>query len=240
MSLDWIQQAKQLFSVDLDEAQKAQFADYEAMLLDWNARFNLTAIREPEAICIKHFLDSLSCVLGFPHDLDEPSLIDVGSGAGFPGVPLKIAYPKAFLTLVESVKKKAHFCQELVRVLGLRQVLVSSERAETLGQDWEHREFYDIALARAVANMPTLVEYLLPLVKVGGRAVIQKGGSAREEADAARNAIRLFGGKLLDILPVNLPAVDGERYLVVIEKIRPTPADFPRPIGIPGKSPVLN
>lgn len=109
-----------------------------------------------------------------------------------------------------------------------------------LGQEWEHREFYDIALARAVASMPILVEYLLPLVKVGGRAIIQKGSSAKDEADAARNAIRLFGGKLLDIIPIELPGVDGERYLVVIEKIKATPDEFPRGVGVPSKSPISN
>jgi 16S rRNA (guanine527-N7)-methyltransferase len=240
MVLKWVEQAQSLFGVVLNEAQVAQFADYEAMLLDWNARFNLTAIRDLEGIRLKHFLDSLSCVMAFPSDLDEPNIIDVGTGAGFPGLPLKIVYPKSFLTLVESIKKKANFCGELTRVLGLKRVLISSERAETLGQDWEHREFYDIALARAVAAMPTLVEYLLPLVKVGGRAIIQKGSSAKDEADAARNAIRLFGGKLNEIIPVELPGVDGERFLVVIEKIKPTPAEFPRAIGVPSKSPILN
>jgi len=240
MALDWIKQAELLFNVTLNEAQVAQFADYEAMLIDWNARFNLTAIRDLEGIRLKHFLDSLSCVMAFPPDIDEPNIIDVGTGAGFPGVPLKIVYPKAFLTLVESIKKKAVFCEELARVLGLKQVLVSSERAEVLGQDWEHREFYDIALARAVAAMPTLVEYLLPLVKVGGRAIVQKGSSARDEAEAARNAIRLMGGTVLEIMPVTLPNVEGERYLVVIEKIKPIPAEFPRGVGVPTKSPVRN
>ncbi|NLZ26643.1 MAG: 16S rRNA (guanine(527)-N(7))-methyltransferase RsmG [Chloroflexi bacterium] len=240
MVLKWVEQAQSLFGVVLNEAQVAQFADYEAMLMDWNARFNLTAIRDLEGMRLKHFLDSLSCVMAFPSDLDEPNIIDVGTGAGFPGVPLKIVYPKSFLTLVESIKKKAGFCGELTRVLGLRRVLISSERAETLGQDWEHREFYDIALARAVAGMPTLVEYLLPLVKVGGRAIIQKGASAKDEADAARNAIRLFGGKLHEIIPVELPGVDGERFLVLIEKIKPTPGEFPRAVGVPSKSPILN
>jgi len=240
MVLKWVEQAQSLFGVALDDVQVAQFADYEAMLLDWNARFNLTAIRDLEGIRLKHFLDSLSCVMAFPSDLDEPNMIDVGTGAGFPGVPLKIIYPNSFLTLVESIKKKANFCEELTRVLGLKRVLISSERAEILGQDWEHREFYDIALARAVAAMPTLVEYLLPLVKVGGRAIIQKGSSAKDEADAARNAIRLFGGKLSDIIPVELPGVDGERYLVVVEKIKPTPVEFPRAVGVPSKSPISN
>ena len=186
----------------------------------------------------KHFLIFVLCH-GFPIRPDEPNIIDVGTAQVF-RVPLEIVYPKSFLTLVESIKKKAGFCGELTRVLGLRRVLISSERAETLGQDWEHREFYDIALARAVAGMPTLVEYLLPLVKVGGRAIIQKGASAKDEADAARNAIRLFGGKLHEIIPVELPGVDGERFLVLIEKIKPTPGEFPRAVGVPSKSPILN
>lgn len=126
MTMEWIDHAKKLFGIELNGAQLAQFADYEAMLMDWNARFNLTAIRDLEGIRLKHFLDSLSCVMAFASDFDEPSMIDVGTGAGFPGVPLKILYPKSLLTLVESIKKKAGFCEALARVLGLKQVLVSS------------------------------------------------------------------------------------------------------------------
>lgn len=240
MRHEWIEQAQSLFGVELNDAQMAQFSDYEEMLTEWNARFNLTAIRDLDGIRTKHFLDSLSCLQAFPADVDEPSMIDVGTGAGFPGLPLKIVHPKSLLTLVESIKKKAGFCQEVARVLGMKQVIVSSVRAETLGQDWQYREFFDIALARAVASMPTLVEYLLPLVKVGGRVIMQKGSSAKTEAEAARNAIRLMGGKLLDITPVVLPGLDDERYLVVIEKIKPTPAEFPRAVGVPGKSPIGN
>lgn len=240
MRPEWMNQAKELFGVELNDAQVAQFSDYEEMLLEWNTRFNLTAIRDIEGIRTKHFLDSLSCIKAFPVNLDEPNLIDVGTGAGFPGLPLKIVYPKSFLALVESIKKKAGFCQEVARVLGMRQVLVSSERVETLGQDWQYREFFDVALARAVASMPTLVEYLLPLVKVGGRVIMQKGSSAKAEAEAARNAIRLMGGKLLDIMPVVLPGLEDERYLVVLEKIKPTPSEFPRAVGVPSKAPIGN
>ncbi len=240
MRHEWIEQAHALFGVELNDAQMAQFSDYEEMLMEWNARFNLTAIRDLEGIRTKHFLDSLSCLQAFPADVDEPSMIDVGTGAGFPGLPLKIVHPKSLLTLVESIKKKAGFCQEVARVLGMKQVIVSSERAETLGQDWQYREFFDIALARAVASMPTLVEYLLPLVKVGGRVIMQKGSSAKSEAEAARNAIRLMGGKLLDLKQVVLPGLEDERYLVVIEKIKPTPAEFPRAVGVPSKAPIAN
>lgn len=236
----WIEQARALFGVELDDAQVAQFSDYEALLVEWNARFNLTAIRDLEGIRVKHFLDSLSCLQAFPAELDEPSLIDVGTGAGFPGLPLKIVYSRSLLTLVESIKKKAGFCREVARVLGLRQVIVSYERAETLGHDWQYREFFDVALARAVASMPTLVEYLLPLVKVGGRVIMQKGSSAKTEAEAARNAIRLMGGKLLDIKQVFLPGLDDERYLVVVEKIKATPEEFPRAVGVPSKAPITN
>jgi 16S rRNA (guanine527-N7)-methyltransferase len=236
----WHQHASALFGIELNEKQTSLFDRYLAELLEWNQKFNLTAIREPEAIEIKHFLDSLSVVKAFEDGFEPKSMIDIGTGAGLPGIPLKILYPQAKLCLVESIKKKAGFCEHACQALGLTGVMVSSARAEEIGQLREHRERYDLALARAVAAMPTLVEYLLPLVRLGGRVVMQKGSSAEEEAEASRNAIRLFGGKLSQILPVSLPGVEDQRFLVVLEKIKPTPDQFPRRVGVPAKSPIQN
>src|SRR5690606_30453710 len=228
------------YGVALSTAQAEQFDVFLRELLEWNQKFNLTAIREPEEIKIKHFLDSLSVVKAFSEGWTPQSIIDIGTGAGLPGIPLKIIYPEARLTLVESVKKKTVFCEHMVTVLGLKDVTVSCARAEEIGQDPIHRERYDLALARAVAKMPVLVEYLLPLVKVGGLVVMQKSASAKDEAEASRNAIRLIGGKLGTIIPVKLPEVDDERYLVRLDKTKTTPTEFPRRVGIPAKSPIQN
>ncbi len=236
----WQEFAKSDYGIALTAVQAEQFDVFLRELLEWNQKFNLTAIREPDEIKIKHFLDSLSVVMAFPQGWIPQSMIDIGTGAGLPGIPLKILYPKAKLTLVESIKKKAGFCEHMVEVLGLKDVIVSSARAEEIGQDPIHRERYDLALARAVAKMPVLVEFLLPLVNVGGLVVMQKSASAKDEAEASRNAIRLMGGKLETIIPVKLPDVEDERYLVALKKTRSTPAEFPRRVGIPAKSPIQN
>jgi 16S rRNA (guanine527-N7)-methyltransferase len=165
-------------------------------------------------------------------------LIDVGTGAGFPGIPLKIIYPNMRLTLVESVGKKAMFCQHVVRVLGLEHVEVIQARAEEVGQDPEHREQYDWAVARAVAKLPVLSEYLIPLVRLGGAILAQKGESGPAEAQSAEGAIKLLGGKLKHLIPVHLPTVAEDRYLVVIEKVAATPPRYPRKPGIPMKMPL--
>lgn len=236
----WQDYAKSEYGAALSAVQDEQFDIFLRELLEWNQKFNLTAIREPEEIKIKHFLDSLSVLMAFPKGWTPQGIIDIGTGAGLPGIPLKIIYPQARLTLVESIKKKAGFCEHMVEVLGLKDVTVSSARAEEIGQDPVHRERYDLALARAVAKMPVLVEFLLPLVNVGGLVVMQKSASAKDEAEASRNAIRLMGGKLETIIPVKLPDVEDERYLVTLKKTRATPAEFPRRVGIPAKSPILN
>lgn len=226
-----------LLGVRLSARQLAQFQRYEKELLEWNARFNLTAIREPEAIRSKHFLDSLTCMLAW-RDNPPASLIDVGSGAGFPGIPLKILYPNLALTLIESVGKKAEFCRHAAAALGMESVEVIQARAEEIGQIGKHRERYDWAVARAVANMPILVEYLLPLVRVGGGMLAQKGESGPAETHASERAVRLLGGQLRQLTKVNLPGVVEDRYLVVIDKIAATPSNYPRRVGIPSKKPL--
>ena len=232
-----VQDARELFNIHLTGRQLMALTTYEKELLDWNQKFNLTAIRDTESIRTKHFLDSFSCVLAWKASAPN-HLIDVGTGAGFPGIPLKILYPNLKLTLVESVGKKAMFCQHIVSVLGLEQVEVVQARAEDLGQNPQHREKYDWAVARAVANLNVLSEYLIPLVKVGGTMLAQKGESGPAEAQSAEKAMELLGGKLKQLIPVHLPGVADDRYLVVVDKVAATPPKYPRKPGIPAKQPL--
>jgi 16S rRNA (guanine527-N7)-methyltransferase len=229
--------AQVLFNVHLTGLQTLALLTYERELMDWNRRFNLTAIRDEESIRTKHFLDSFSCVLAWkanpPH-----RLIDVGTGAGFPGLPLKILYPNMHLTLVESVSKKAMFCQHVVRVLGLQKVDVQCTRVESLGHLPDQRESYDWGVARAVANLTVLSEYILPLIKIGGSMLAQKGESGPSEAQAAEEAMRMLGGELEQLIPINLPSVADDRYLVLVNKIAATPPNFPRKPGTPARQPI--
>jgi 16S rRNA (guanine527-N7)-methyltransferase len=225
-----------MLDFSLSPAQVSALQKYETELISWNQRFNLTAIRDIEQIRIKHFLDSLTCL----RVIREPvgKLIDVGTGAGFPGLPLKIVIPSIQLTLVESVGKKADFCQHIVQQLGLEGVEVIQGRAEALGQMERHRQQYNWALARAVAIMPVLSEYLLPLVKVGGSMLAMKGESAHAETHSAEYAVQLLGGHLRKIIPITLPGVVENRHLVVIDKIAATPNTYPRRVGFPSKHPL--
>lgn len=232
-----IRAARELFNVRISDEQAETLTIYEKELLEWNQKFNLTAIRDSESIRAKHFLDSFSCVLAWKEN-PPASLADVGTGAGFPGLPLKIIYPNLKLTLVESVGKKAKFCEHIVSALGLEHVQVFNARAEDMGQDSNHREKYDWAVARAVANLNVLSEYLLPLVKVGGTALAQKGESGPAEAESAQKAMKLLGGELRELIPVKLPEVADERFLVIVDKIATTPVKYPRKAGIPAKQPL--
>ncbi len=232
-----VQDARALFGLSLTERQVRALAAYERELMEWNRKFNLTAIRDEESIRTKHYLDSFSCALAW-RSAPPARLIDVGTGAGFPGIPLKILYPQLRLTLVESVGKKAMFCQHIVELLGLEEVDVLQARAEAVGQDPRHRESYDWAVARAVAKLNVLAEYLLPLVKMGGRMLAQKGESGPAEAQAAEHAMKILGGKLSSLVKVNLPGVADDRYLVVVEKIAASPPKYPRKPGIPVKMPL--
>jgi len=229
--------AQTLFGLKLTPVQLTAMQRYEGELIEWNSRFNLTAIRSPDEICAKHFLDSLSCMLVM-RDTPMERVIDVGTGAGFPGLVLKIINPGTRLTLVESVGKKADFCRHVVNTLGLEGVEVLTERAELVGHMPAHRQKYNWALARAVAVLPVLAEYLLPLVKVGGAMLAMKGANAHAEAQSAENAVRMLGGRLQKITPVVLPGVAEEHHLVIIAKISATPAGYPRRVGLPVKKPL--
>jgi 16S rRNA (guanine527-N7)-methyltransferase len=230
-------QAQQLLGIHLTRSQQSALSLYERELIDWNTRFNLTAIRDPQEIHVKHFLDSLTCLMAL-RETPFDRLIDVGTGAGFPGIPLKIIFPKMQLTLVESVGKKAECCRHVVNILDLKRVEVVQDRAESLGQNPSYREQYDWAVARAVAILPVLAEYLLPLVRVGGSMLAMKGESGPVEAHSAERALRVLGGHLRQLLPVALPGVAEERYLVMIDKVAATPKGYPRNVGVPARRPL--
>jgi 16S rRNA (guanine527-N7)-methyltransferase len=230
--------ARSLLNLELTPEQLAAFRAYAAELLRWNEQFNLTGITEPEGIQVKHFLDSLSILKVLPAGSGPARVVDVGTGAGFPGLPLKIARPELRLTLLEAAGKKVEFCRAVVERLHLQDVTVLKARAEELGQDPAHREQYDWALARAVAEMPVLAEYLLPLARVGGHALAQKGEGAPAETQAAEGAIRRLGGQVEQIVPVALPAIAEKRYLVVLQKVAGTPPAYPRRPGAASKKPL--
>ena len=232
-----IHETQQLFGIHLTGQQVTALTIFERELLAWNKNFNLTAIRDEQGIRTKHFLDSFSCVLAWKENPPR-HLIDVGTGAGFPGIPLKILYPAMRLTLVESVGKKAKFCLHMIETLKLEGVEVVTARAEDVGQMSAQRASYDWAVARAVANLSALAEYLLPLVQVGGAMLAQKGQSGPAEAQKAGKALKLLGGQLRQLIPVTLPGVVEERYLVVVDKVAATPSQYPRKPGIPAKNPL--
>lgn len=225
------------YGFQLGPQQVAHFMRYQALLLAWNARMNLTAITDPRQIQIRHFLDSLTCAT-VTGDLNGRTLVDVGTGAGFPGLPLKILYPQLELTLVESVGKKTTFLQAVVEELGLTAVSILNARAEEVGRLPAHRERYDWAAARAVAELRVLAEYLLPLCRVGGHMLAQKGAHAAAEAAAAANALHLLGGGAPRLETVTLPDQTEPRCLVVAPKMHPTPDRYPRRVGAPAKRPL--
>lgn len=231
--------AKELH-ITLQPEQLQAFRIYAEELLEWNARFNLTAITDAEGVQVRHFLDSLSClaVLESEEPLIGKTLIDVGTGAGFPGLPLKILRPGLRLTLLEATEKKTQFLSHLVKRLNLKWVTVVHGRAEELGQDPAYRERYDWVVARAVAEMPILAEYLLPLARLGGRVLAQKGEGAPAEVQAGEPAITVLGGRLQRLASVELRGLAETRYLVLLEKVAATPLQYPRRPGMPAKRPL--
>lgn len=221
------------------EAQLDRFQAYYETLADWNRRINLTRITGLEEVQVKHFLDSLTVVLAVSlQPGDSLKVIDIGAGAGFPGLPLKLAFPETELTLVESVGKKAGFLEEVIAVLGLEGVEVHTGRAETLARQPGLRENFDFVLARGLARLPVLAEYTLPFCRVGGTVVALKHGSVAAEIDQASNALRTLGGAAPQVRRVDVTGLTDDRVVVAVEKVAPTPDGFPRRPGIPAKRPL--
>ena len=225
------------FGIELNAAQRAAFETYYRELVAWNARVNLTAITERDQVIVKHFLDSLSVARAIPRG--TASLIDVGTGAGFPGVPLKILLPDVRVTLLEAVGKKVAFLDHLIATFNLRDTIALHARAEDLARDPTHREKYAGVVARAVADLAVLVEYCLPFARVGGVFIAQKGIAVEDEIRHAARALKVLGGRVRAITPVQLPGLEP-RHLIVVEKIARTPATFPRRAGLPTRQPLTN
>lgn len=234
-----VESARSILGIELSKDTLTALRVYETELLGWNEHVNLTAICDAEGVRIKHFLDSLTILKAWERTRPPERLIDVGTGAGFPGLVLKLVWPSTQVTLVESVGKKADFCRHIVAQLGLEGVDIISERAEVVGQDLAHRHAYDLAVARAVARMPILMEYLLPLVHRNGKVMAMKGETAPAETHTATQAIHLLGGKLHKLVHLELPGVAEERFIVVVDKIARTPEEYPRRTGVPVKNPIL-
>jgi 16S rRNA (guanine527-N7)-methyltransferase len=224
--------------LSLSPAQLHAFEIYSQELITWNRRFNLTRISDPEQIVVKHFLDSLSVYQALTDLTTDFSMVDVGAGAGFPGIPLKIALAEIELTLLEATVKKSTFLQHVLDLLRLARAVVLTARAEEAGQDPVHRERYDVAVARAVATIPVLAEYTLPLIRPGGLVVAQKGLHPAAEVDDAAQALRTLGGELVGIKPVQVPGLSGARHLVIIQKTGSTPKKYPRRSGVPAGKPI--
>lgn len=225
------------FGLRIDDEQLAQFRAYLTLLRQWKDRFNLTAIQDPEGILVKHFLDSLACAR-VPRLQQAKSLVDVGAGAGFPGLPLKIAFPRLTVLLIDSVQKRLRFVDQVIADLGLADTSTLHRRAEEAGRDPRHRERYEVATARAVAPLNVLVEWLLPLVAVGGAAIAMKGPEVSGEVEDALGAIQRLGGGEPQVEVLALPETDLRRSLIVIPKVAPTPPDLPRRTGIARKRPL--
>ena len=228
-----------LLSIELEENQMKQFYDYFQLLVEWNKFMNLTAIIEEAEVITKHFVDSLSLVKAVREiGTKDYKIIDVGTGAGFPGIPLKIVFPDLKITLMDSLNKRINFLNEVISSMGLEKIEAIHGRAEDLGRDPSHREQYDFCVSRAVANLSTLSEYCMPFVKIGGYFIPYKSGKIEEELGAAKHALFLLGGNIEEVKTFLLPGTDAERSLVKIVKSNGTSKKYPRKAGLPSKEPL--
>lgn len=234
---DALNRASHEFGIMLTAGQLAAFDTYYHLLVEWNEKMNLTAITDPQEVAVKHMIDSLSCLDSefFPENC---ALIDVGTGAGFPGLPLKIMRPDIRLTLLDSLNKRINFLKEVTGQLGLRNVDFLHGRAEEVGKMKQHRERYHIASARAVARLNVLCELCIPLVTPGGCFIAQKGAQYQEELAEAARAIQILGAETAKVSPVKLPGLEDGRAVIYLKKVKTTPLAYPRRPGIPEKKPL--
>lgn len=237
MSVAWLTQQLSTHGIELSDKQQQQFQTYYQMLVEWNEKMNLTSITEEHEVYLKHFYDSIAT--SFYTDLTkELTICDVGAGAGFPSIPLKIIFPNLKVTIVDSLNKRIHFLNQLAEALELDNVSFVHGRAETYGKG-DYRASYDIVTARAVARLSVLSELCLPLVKKGGHFIALKSSKGEEELEEARFGIGVLGGKVLDTISYELPEDAGERQMIIIDKRSQTPKKYPRKPGTPNKSPLL-
>lgn len=223
--------------IDLSQQQMQQFLTYYEMLIEKNKVMNLTAITEFEEVVEKHFLDSLSLIQQI--DLNQNlKILDLGTGAGFPGIPLKIAFPELEIVLMDSLNKRINFLNEVIAALKLEKITAIHGRAEEMARKPEYREQFDLCVSRAVANLASLSEYCLPFVTLQGNFISYKSGEVEEEVNQSKKAVFLLGGKIKDVKKFRLVETDAERSFVQIEKVKKTPKTYPRKAGTPSKSPI--
>lgn len=229
-----IKEAKKL-NIELTKQQSEQFYKYTTMLLDWNTRINLTSITEIQDVITKHFIDSLTIL---KYIKEEDKVIDVGTGAGFPGLPIKIVKPKIEVTLLDSLNKRVKFLNETIKEIETKNITTIHLRAEDAGRLQEHREQYNVVVSRAVAPMNTLLEYMMPFAKVNGICICMKGSKADEEINKSNKAISKLGGKIEKIETFQLPGTDINRTIIIVKKIKEITDEYPRKAGIPNQKPL--
>ena len=233
-----MRQKAAVFEINLSDRQLARLDCYAEMLVDWNTRMNLTGITDSEGIMTRHFEDSLS-LLAYAKIPDGAKVIDVGTGAGFPGLPIAIVFPETEVILMDSLNKRIRFLEDTIEKLGLTNVKAVHARAEELARNKSYREKSDLCCSRAVANLATLSEYCLPFVKIGGSFISYKTEQVQEEIEQSRKAVRILGGDHPETVFFTLPGTDYKRSLVKIGKVSPTPAKYPRKAGTPSKEPIV-
>lgn len=234
-SKELIEKAKKV-NIEIDDKKEEQFYNYMKLLLEWNEKINLTAITEQNDIILKHFIDSITIN---KYIEQSNSIIDIGTGAGFPGIPLKIMNQNKKITLVDSLNKRINFLNEVCKEISLENIQCIHARAEELASDLEYRENYETVVSRAVARLNVLTEYMLPFVKKGGLCICMKGPNIDGELEDAKNAIKVLGGKIKSVESFFLPDSDIERNVIIIEKVAETPKKYPRKAGLPSKQPII-
>lgn len=229
-----LQEKAKLINIELEENQIEKFYNYMNLLLEWNEKINLTAITEPNEVILKHFIDSITILKYIENNIQ---VVDVGTGAGFPGIPLNIVNNNANYALVDSLNKRINFLNEVIEKVALKNINTVHSRIEDFAKN--NKETFDIATSRAVASLNILLEYLLPLVKVGGICICMKGSNVKEEIESASKALEILGGKIEKVEEINLPKSDIIRNIIIVRKIKSTPNKYPRKAGTPSKEPIV-